>query len=192
MQRTAETVRKTILMMMLAGMLASAAFPARAGAQEAAKPIANFERFLDNHQQLASELAKNPKLLNDPEFISHHPPLQHFLDGHPAVRKQILEHPGSIANQNGHYAWTRGPLPPEATIESRQGYLLQHSDVAHEIQANPSLLDSPQYIAAHPGLKEYVDTHPDIRTEMKRHPYGFVGGGYRGKGQRIPDEGDAE
>lgn len=188
-----ETVCKAVHMVTLAGLFALAAFPAPAGAQAPAKPVpvANFERFLDHHPKIASELSKNPGLMNDKDFIAHNPELERFLDNHPAVNKQIHTAPGTIANHDGHYAWTRGPLPSEETLEANQGYLLRHSGVAHEIQANPSLLDSPQYIAAHPGLREYIDTHPDIRTEMKRHPYSFVGRGHKGKGQEIP-EGDAE
>jgi len=57
------------------------------------------------------------------------------------------------------------------------GYLYDHPNGAHQIAANPSLLDSPQFVADHPGLQEYINTHPDIRTEMKRHSYAFEAGG---------------
>ncbi len=177
--------KKTIGIVILASMFAIGGFVSLAAAQEP-KPagveveVANFNRFLDNHPQVATQLEKNPSLVNDSDFIERHPALEQFLDTHPAVQEDVHDAPGTIADHNGHYHWGRAAKPAGEAGRFYNGYLYDHPDVAHQIAANPSLLDSPQFIASHPGLQEYINTHPDIRSEMKRHPYAFEAGG-RGK-----------
>lgn len=131
----------------------------------------NFDRFLNNHPQIAAELVKNPALLKDEEFQAEHPGVKKFLETHPGVRKQVAESPGTFTYSGGKYAWN----PPTAVARPGTGnYLLEHQDVARQIQSNPSLLDSKEFVDAHPGLQQFMDEHPNMRAEMKEHPYGFV------------------
>ena len=124
--------------------------------------VINFNRFLNNHPQIARELANNPTLLHDSDFLAHNPPLKQFLDTHPGVSANVRNAPGSIANHDGQFEWT--PAAPITGEGGRfySGYLYDHPEVAHQIAANPALLDSPEYVAAHPGLQEYINSHPDV------------------------------
>ena len=142
---------------------------------------ANFERFLDNHPNVAADFARNPALANDSQYIAKHPAFSAFLESHPIVREQLHESPGTFASENGHYKWMR-PEPATSSVwTDKQGYLMQHQDVAHDVEANPALLDDQKYVAAHPGLQEYMDHHPDLREQLRLHPAGFLGRS-RGKG----------
>lgn len=173
---------QTIRFAILASLIIIVGVAARGNAQEAkpeGKPIAvvNFERFLNNHPKIADELVKNPTLINDSDYLAHHAALKQFLDTHSALRSAVQKAPGTIANHDGRYEWTRAATAHGEAGRFYEGYLYEHPDVAHQLAANPSLLDDPKYVAAHPGLQEYINTHPDIRTEMKRHPYSFEAGG---------------
>ncbi len=50
-------------------------------------------RFLDSHPNIDQDLRKNPRLVDDPNYISQHPELREFLAAHPAVREDLKEHP---------------------------------------------------------------------------------------------------
>src|SRR5580700_8882429 len=55
--------------------------------------LANFDRFLDSHREIAEQVRKNPSLVDDREFVTNHPALQTYLQDHPAVRVQLRQNP---------------------------------------------------------------------------------------------------
>src|SRR5437588_12286791 len=55
--------------------------------------LANFDRFLDTHPEIAKQLQANPSLINNPEWVENHPDLRAFLASHPGVREEIQETP---------------------------------------------------------------------------------------------------
>ena len=59
------------------------------------------------------------------------------------------------------------------------GYLDEHPEVAHQLGANPSLADNPQFLATHPGLDEYMSKHPEVRADLQQHPYRFMSDEWR-------------
>lgn len=144
--------------------------------------IANFNQFLDNHPNLAQQLAADPSLINNPAFISNHQALQGFFQDHPGVREEIHETPGQFMYREGHYEWFHGGGPvaagpgmaagPVARFDN--GYLDEHPEVARQLGANPGLADNPQFLATHPGLDGYLANHPEVRQELQTHPYRFM------------------
>jgi hypothetical protein len=136
----------------------------------------NFVRFLNSHPNVAADLAKNPSLVNDPKYLGSHPGLHGFLRTHPRVQKDVQLGPGTYTYANGQADWKRAPL----TESQAHNYLLDHLDVANQLEANPSLAQDPKYLAEHPGLKEFLIEHPDALSEMKEHPYGFLSQRRRG------------
>jgi hypothetical protein len=56
--------------------------------------VANFNNgYLDQHLEVAQQLAQNPKLVDDPQFRAAHPGLDQYLASHPEVRSQLQQHP---------------------------------------------------------------------------------------------------
>src|SRR5437870_8018311 len=55
--------------------------------------LANFDRFLDTHPEIARQLQANPSLINNAEWMENHPNLRAFLASHPGVREEIQETP---------------------------------------------------------------------------------------------------
>jgi len=144
--------------------------------------LANFNSYLDGHPNVAKRLETNPRLVDDPQFVSNHPGLQNFLKNHPGVSNQLRENPGQFVNREGHYEWSHGGGPVAegpgfgngAVGRFDRGYLDEHPDVSRQLAENPHLADSPQFLASHPGLGDYLKAHPEVRTDLEHHPYRFM------------------
>ena len=132
--------------------------------------VTNFDRYLDNHLEVAQKLAANPQLVNDQQFVSNHPGLQAFMSKHPGVREELHQHPGQFMYREGHYSWSHGT--PVSRFDN--GYLDQHPEVAQQLAKDPRLVDNPQYLATHPGMDQYFKSHPEVRTELQQHPDRFM------------------
>jgi hypothetical protein len=59
--------------------------------------------FLDRHPKVASDLQRNPKLIDDPQYLAQHPKLQSYLQNHPEVRQDWKQHPYAFENRERQY-----------------------------------------------------------------------------------------
>ena len=55
--------------------------------------LARADQFFDSHPKVYNELKKNPRLVDDPNYLAKHPELQEFLQTHPEIRSDIKSHP---------------------------------------------------------------------------------------------------
>src|SRR5580700_10894694 len=55
-----------------------------------------FDRFLDSHREIAEQLRKNPKLINDETYVKGHPELQTYLQDHPEFRETVRKDPDAF------------------------------------------------------------------------------------------------
>src|SRR5258708_27207594 len=62
------------------------------------RQLAEFDRFLDSHPEVASQIRQDPPLVNNPEFVENHSALQQYLQQHPEVREDIKENPNPFMN----------------------------------------------------------------------------------------------
>ncbi len=58
-------------------------------AQPRPKEIARLDYFLEHHPQIAKQLAADPRLADDPNFLAQHQGLKNMLIAHPSMRDQI-------------------------------------------------------------------------------------------------------
>ena len=65
---------------------------------------AHFDQFLDSHREVAEQLRKNPKLINDEAYVKGHPELQTYLQDHPQFRDAVRKDPGALtrADKDGY------------------------------------------------------------------------------------------
>jgi hypothetical protein len=64
-----------------------------------------FDRFLDRHREIAEQLRKNPKLINDEAYVKGHPELQTYLQDHPEFRETVRKDPDAFTRaDNDRYA----------------------------------------------------------------------------------------
>src|SRR5256885_6363591 len=55
--------------------------------------IADMDRFLDSHPEVAEQLRKDPSLIRNEEFVENHPALQQYMHEHPGIREEFTENP---------------------------------------------------------------------------------------------------
>ena len=153
----------TLAASLLAGAIGSAAL-----AQST--PVTRFDNgYLDEHPEVAQQLAAHPALVDNPQFIATHPELREYFAQHPAVRADLKEHPYRLMAREDRLDGTPNPNAPVANADH---YLDRHPEVARQLRQNPRLIDNPAYMG-HPELREFLHNHPYARAEWKSHPYRF-------------------
>ena len=63
------------------------------------REVANFDRFLDGHREIAEQVRKDPSLLDNRNFVQNHPALQTYLQDNPGVRDQLRQNPNAFMRQ---------------------------------------------------------------------------------------------
>ena len=136
--------------------------------------VARFDHgYLDEHPEVAEQLARDPRLVDNPEFLATHPGLDEYFKNHPEIRSELQHHPDHFMAREGYYdghgGWHYGH--PLATTDK---YLDSHPDVAHQLEKDPALVDNHRYVDEHPGLHEYLASHPTARHDWESHPFHYM------------------
>ena len=142
------------------------------------RDLADFDRFLDNHREIAEQVRRNPSLVDNREFVQNHPALQTYLQTNPSVRDQIRQDPNAFMRQEDRFdaATGRERGVNHDHMASFGEFLGGHAKIAEDVSRNPSLVKDHEYIDNHRELGEYLNAHPEIRTEWEANPAGFVKG----------------
>jgi len=135
--------------------------------------LASFDRFLDSHPRIARDLRQNPALVNDPNYLAQHPELAEFLQRHPGVREELRENPRAFLRRERQFERRGGDIT-RGELRNFDAYLDQHPDVARELRRDPSLVNNPDYLKNHPGLREFLENHPGVREELRENPRAFL------------------
>ncbi len=67
------------------------------------RDVANFDRFLDDHREIAEQVRKDPSLLDNRDFVRDHPALQTYFQDNPGVRDQLRQDPNAFMQQEDAY-----------------------------------------------------------------------------------------
>ena len=137
--------------------------------------LANFDRFLDSHREIAEQLRKDPPLVNNQEFVKNHPALQTYLQEHPGVRGATKDNPNAFMRQEDRFDRrddNRDIKRPE--LAHFDQFLDSHREIAGQLRRDPSLADNQEFIKNHPALQTYLQEHPELRSEIKENPNAFM------------------
>ena len=142
--------------------------------------LANMDRFLDAHPEIAERLHKDPSLVDNKQFVQSHAALQQFLAEHPGVREEYKENPNAFMHQEERFDrredfGTRHDRDVTGgELSSFNGFLENHGGIAGELSKNPSLANNEEYLENHPELKEYLKAHPEVHEELSENPETFM------------------
>jgi len=142
--------------------------------------LANMDRFLDSHPEIAERLRKDPSLVNDNKFVGDHPALQQFLAEHPGVREEYKEKPNAFMRQEQRFdqhqdSAMRGDRDlNRGELSSFNEFLEDHNNIAGELSKNPSLANNKEYLENHPALQDYLKAHPQVHEELSENPQTFL------------------
>ena len=149
-----------------------------AGGQDR-RDVASFNRFLDEHREVAEQVRKDPSLLDNRNFVQNHPALQTYLQNNPGVRDQLRQDPNAFMRQEDAYnrdSNTRDHDPAHDHMAGFGGFLHSHSDIQNDLSRDPSVVKDHEYVQNHAELDAYLNAHPDVRTDLMANPQGFVQG----------------
>jgi len=135
--------------------------------------LENFDRFLDAHPAVNKDLRENPGLLDNANYMKGQPELEAFLRSHPGVRDEIKQNPQSFMKGERAY---RGSENKQAQLESFDRFLDGHPEINGNVRKDPALLENDAYLKEHGPLKDFLDSHPGIREEVKANPQAFMRG----------------
>ena len=157
--------------------------------------LANFDQYLDSHPEIDRQLAANPHLLDDQNYLQANPSLQSYLTDHPRVREEITETPDYFMRReerfdarqdqrfNGNPGVAQGqPNRGQDQDEDRRReqsakidqYLADHKDVDNDLRRNPSLINDEKYLKRHHDLDEFLRANPDVRVVIVSNPNYFT------------------
>jgi len=141
--------------------------------------LAQFDRFLDSHREIAEQLRRNPSLADNRDFVNNHPALQDYLRDNPGVRDQIRQDPNAFMHQEDRFdASERWDNHGDANrhMASFHEFLDSHHDIQADLTRDPSQVKNREYVQNHPELDGYLNAHPGVRDDMMADPNGFVRG----------------
>lgn len=93
-------------MTMLSAAALVFALAGSAMAQGAISPgaVANADyKFFDSHPKVAHQLAKDPTLIDNEQFVDSHPELHAYLKSHPYIRHEFRDHPYKFMHREDVY-----------------------------------------------------------------------------------------
>jgi phage-related protein len=142
--------------------------------------LANMDRFMDSHPEIAEQLHKNPSLVDNKEFVEGHPALQQFLAQHPGVREEYGENPNAFMRMENRYDQRedshagRNSDVTNGELSSFHEFLEGHNNIAKELSGNPALATNEEYLENHSELQTYLKSNPQVREELNENPQSFV------------------
>ena len=185
MERISVLVRRSLTLLTFICMLL--VVPSAGAQSQPSNPdvsrqqVADFDRFLDNHPDLAEQLRKNPSLVNNEEFVENNADLQQFLQQHPGVREEVTENPNAFMKQEQRFE-RREDQPKQNSdrdvtrreLANLDQFLDQHPQVAQQLRSNPSLINNQEFLEDHPDLQQFLQQHPGVREEVTENPNAFM------------------
>jgi hypothetical protein len=169
--------------------LAAIALPTPASAQSQSAPsqgttsgdqdvtrreLANMDRFLDSHPEIAEQLRKDPSLVDNKEFVQSHPALQQFLADHPGVREEFKENPNAFMRDEERFDRHQDNDVTRAELATMGRFLDSHPEIAEQLRKDPSLVDNKEFMQSHPALQQFLAEHPEVREQYKENPNAFM------------------
>jgi hypothetical protein len=139
--------------------------------------LANMDRFMDSHPEIAEQLRKNPSLATNEEFVENHPALQQFLASHPGVREEVKENPDFFMNREQRFDVREDSHDRDITrgeLANMDRFLDSHPEIAEQLRKNPSLASNEEFVKSHPELQQFLAAHPGVREEIRENPNVFV------------------
>ena len=134
--------------------------------------VAAFDKFLDEHREIAEQLRNNPALVDNEEFVEQHPALQQYLQQHPGVREEIRENPNAFMRREERFDQreNRSNAMPDrdnhaATADSDQRVNDQTTIVGDRAKG-----DHDTTTAQMANADRFFDSHPEIAEQLRKNP----------------------
>jgi len=148
------------------------------------RDVATFDRFLDEHREIAEQVRKDPSLIDNRDFVQNHPALQDFLRDNPGVRDQLRQDPNAFMRQEDRYDRDSNLRDRDTDAQNRDAdhkdfaefdrFLDRHREIAEQVRKDPSLLDKREFVQNHPALQDFLQDNPGVRDQLRQDPNAFI------------------
>lgn len=132
--------------------------------------VARMDQFLDSHPEIAEQLRKDPRLIDDDKWVAAHPAMQQFMTEHPELRQQFDQHPDAFMRDEDRF----DRREDRGEVARMDQFLDRHPEIAEQLRKDPKLIDDQKWVAAHPQLQQFMTDHPELRQQFDEHPYAFM------------------
>jgi phage-related protein len=140
--------------------------------------LANMDRFMDSHPEIAEQVRRDPSLVNNKQFVENHPDLQQFLAQHPGVREEYTENPNGFMRQEQRFDrredQARDRDVTRGELANMDRFMDSHPEIAEQLRRDPSLVNNKQFVENHPDLQQFLAQHPGVREKYKENPNAFM------------------
>jgi hypothetical protein len=141
--------------------------------------LANMDRFMESHPEIAQQIRKDPSVLDNKQFVDNHPALREFLAQHPGIRQEVRDNPNYFMHDEERFArrddhWGHDDDATRGNLASFHGFLEDHSNVASELNKNPLLATNQEYLESHSELRNYLSANPQVNKQLNENPQEFV------------------
>jgi hypothetical protein len=134
--------------------------------------VASFNRFLEDHREIADRLRSDPSRADDPAFVNGNPALKGYLQDHPGVADQLKTDPNAFMAQEDRIGVREDRFNGE--LEDFNKFLQDHKETAEQLQRDPSLADNPRFLQEHPALQAYLQHRTDVAEAFRQDPNQFM------------------
>jgi len=150
------------------------------------RQVAEMDRFLDSHPEIAEQLRKDPSLIDNRRWVGDHPALREYLQKHPGVADAFRDHPDAFMRDENRYERTEADRYQDRDrdrdrnnisrrdVTEMDHFLDGHPEIAEQLRKDPSMIDNRQWVSNHPALQEYLKTHPQVADSFRDHPDQFM------------------
>jgi len=147
------------------------------------RQLADFDRFLDSHPELAEQIRRDPTLMNNEEFVENHGDLQQYLQQHPEVREQLRQNPNAVMRQEQRYDRREDRMQDrdrdmnrdQDRTQDRDRDMSRDQDRMQDRDRDRSMnrdQDRNRDITRGElsNLDNFMDSHPEIAEQLKKNP----------------------
>src|SRR5689334_2939636 len=83
---------------------------------------------------------------------------------------------GAAGNMNAQEAGAQTQAQTETRVDiaNFDAFLDAYTDIDAQLRANPSLINSTEFLESHPQLRAFLDQHPRVREEARQNANSLV------------------
>lgn len=132
--------------------------------------VVAFDRFMDSHPDIASQVRQKPWLLRNYDFLQSHPDLNAFLQTRPQLRADISANPSTFVQLENRLDQPDG----KRDLAEFDRFMDSHPDISAQVRQKPWLVTNYDFLQSHPDLKSFLQNHPQLNSELGQNPVAFV------------------
>jgi hypothetical protein len=142
--------------------------------------LRSFQRYLDEHEETAHELYRDPDLINDRKYVRSHQALRDWLEDHPEAAREIRDNPRAVLSRERGRGSRGSDVEAESSrLTERQrrswdDFLADNRAIARDLSRNPDLVNDTRYVHDHESLDEWFHEHREAATIIMASPSAYL------------------